>query len=66
MEKQPLNHPRTQEVTFPLSFDQNGRVFLNEEKVPLERQQPAGISDRVADVFLGMGYMKENCSPNAC
>lgn len=66
MEDQGLSGRRKQVDETLLAFDQHGRVLLNGQKVDLDSQQSAGASDRVADVFMGLGYMKENCSPNAC
>ena len=48
-----------------LSFDDYGRL-LSKEQVQTGSKQSLVVSDRVNDVFMGMGYMKENCSPNAC
>lgn len=66
MEEQGLNGLRKQGDETVLAFDQHGRLLLNGQKVGSANQQSAGASDQVADVFMGMGYMKENCSPNAC
>jgi hypothetical protein len=61
--------PSTREAGEPvvaLSFDRHGRVISEVQGVPLEENESAELRDRVNDTFMGMGYMKENCSPNAC
>lgn len=49
-----------------LRFDNYGRLMSMEESDLPSDPEPIVLSERVNEVFMGMTYMKENCSGGAC